>query len=138
MQQNTSYPDPAQLQRYAEDPMPFHDIVASDLELADDERLRYGAEHVAYQYHPTYIMVETERDEYTEASDLPWFDLSHAKAWNRAMNVEIQEDFIVASDLVTGPDGESHKYDAYWILETVTFKNPNLYADDADSEVSAE
>lgn len=60
MQQETSYPDPAQLREYAKEPMPFYGFTASDLDLNSDNFLVTRVENVEFRYRPADIHVETE------------------------------------------------------------------------------
>lgn len=103
--------------------MPFHDIAASDLELLDGNVIRVGYENVEYRFAPTQIIVEYERDERKNVDDLPGYDIDHREAWDRAIDLQIEEDFICISEFVEGPDGETHLFDAYWVLSSIVIEN---------------
>lgn len=137
MTQDITYPDPEQLRKYADEPMPFHKINASNIEMLVGERgitdgsLRWGAGPVEYIWHPTYILVETERDEWERIEDISWYDMDHTDAWDKAIDLQIEEDFICVTEFISesGEAGDAipHQFDAYWVLQTVTINNPNLY-----------
>lgn len=128
MTQDHSYPDPGQLRKFAEEPMPFDDILPGDLDLDDDGHYVATVENVTYDYHPTYINVEVEDGEWEQVSDLSWCDLTHVEAADRYMHMEIQEDFICESGMVTMPNGDPAQFEAFWILEEICIQNPKLYA----------
>lgn len=127
--QDHSYPDPEQLKTYALEPMPFHDIVASDLEIIGDEdgvvdgTLRVGYGDTEYRYRPGDIFVETSREEWEHIDDVDYYDMNHSHAFENAINFQIEEDFVRVTEFVTDNEGEPAQFDAYWVLETVTIRN---------------
>lgn len=124
MPQETTYPDPEQLKTYSRDPMPFHEITTSGLEITEDGTLRFPAGNVEYRFDPTYINVETAPEEWERVCDVSDFDMDHCDAFDRAGNLEVGEDYICA----TGPTdarAEPAQFDAYWLLGTVTITHPD-------------
>ena len=118
-----SYPDPSELRKWSEEPMPFHSIRPHDLELLENDKIRVGYGNVEYVYHPTYLRVQPEekdafREEYPE-----WNDLIE-DFWEDSLNIEITEDFICFTMF-----HNNCQYEAYWVLEEITVENPNLYRD---------
>lgn len=133
MPQDMSYPDPEQLKSYALEPMPFHEINASSLELmVDDERfedytLRCGFGNTEYLFRATYIMVETTPGEWEHIEDVSYFDMTHEEAWQPADDLQIEEDFICTTGIASDtPDGPI-QYDAYWLLAEVVIRNPDAH-----------
>ena len=116
-----SYPEPQELREFAQEPMPFHEIHASDLELLDNDRIRVGYENVEYVYHPTYLRVEFADGEH-ERHEYPDWEYVLEDVWNDGVDWEIQEDFICVTML------SDHRYEAYWVLEEITIENPSLYS----------
>lgn len=120
--QETSYPDPKQLRAYARGPAPFHELDFDTCEIGDDGtvtfRVRDSESDVEYVFEPTYIKVEVAPDEYEYVEEVDDVDMDHREAWDRALDTEIGEDFLCATDF-TQHQGETAKYDAYWILDSV-------------------
>jgi hypothetical protein len=120
--QESSYPDPEQLRKFAENPMPFHGIVASDLELIEnDERmpdgtLRVGYGNVEYRFHPHYISVETEPGNWENVENVEQYDMNHQEIFDLSIDLQIEEDFICVTGFITNDEGETTQFDAYWIL----------------------
>lgn len=117
-----TYPDPDALREYAEEPMPFHDIGAADLRLVAD-RLLAEFDHVRYVYAPTQICVEVEDGEWEYIDGADGFELTHEEAWSRAIDLQIEEDFVCVTEFLT-KDGRLHMFDAYWVLDHVVIKKP--------------
>jgi len=124
MPQETRYPDPKQLRAFAREPMPFHEVHASDLELLDDGALRHGVESVEYRWSAEYVVIETEPDEWERLSDLSGFDMSHPEAWNRADDIELNEDYVCATGVPDSVDPSVWMYEAYWLLDSITIERP--------------
>jgi hypothetical protein len=120
------YPDPNKLLAYADEPVPFHNIGASDLEITeDDDEMPNGVlcadcGNVEYHYHPSDINVETAPGEWESVEDVSHYDMDHPDAFDRAINLQIEEDFICATEFVTDSEGEPAQFEAFWVLETVT------------------
>lgn len=123
--QETRYPDPAQLRKWADEPYPFDDVLPSDLELQDDERLTATVHGTEYVYAPAYITIETKRDEWERQSDVPWATETHTQAWRSSSLITVEEDYITARYLYQRNSGETFQVEAYWLLDTITVHNPD-------------
>lgn len=121
------YPDPDALREYAEEPMPFHDITPGDFEVREGPAFVLDAtfETTRYRYRPAYIRVDTDRDTAVFADptqkDIP---IDYESAWEQALDIDVAEDFLCATGCITVA-GEAAKYDAFWMLSTVTIRNPD-------------
>lgn len=122
MERNTSYPEPEQLREFTQEPMPFHEFHASDLELLEDDRIRVGIEDVEYTYHPTYLRVENN-DENVHREEYPEWDDFVSDVWEDSVDIEITEDYLCFFML-----NNDSIYEAYWVLEEISISNPNLYS----------
>lgn len=116
MNQDTSYPDPKQLQTFAKSPSPFHSVDTWDLDLSEeDDKIRAEFDNVTYVYHPTYLREENGEGgalhEYPE-----WHDMIEY-VWENAINFQIEEDFIVI---------DVDNYHAYWLLEEISIESPEF------------
>lgn len=121
MERDTSYPEPEQLRKYAEEPMPFHEFTATDLELVENDKIRVGIENVEYIYHPTYFLIDPGHEDWDRQKYPEWVDKVDG-VWKDSLDWEIQKDFICTTGFSDG-----QKYEAYWVLETIEIENPNLY-----------
>ena len=122
MPQETDYPDPDQLRAFAREPVPFHEVHASDLELLDDGTLRHGVESVEYRWPAEYTNVETAPGEWKRLKDVSHFDMSHREAWGTADNIRLTEDYVCATGV---PDAEGPNiwmFEAYWVLGSITIR----------------
>lgn len=124
MPQETNYPDPRQLRAFAREPMPFHEVHPSDLELLDDGTLRHGVESVEYRWPAEYIIIETESEEWERLKDVSDFDMSHREAWDQAGNIELAEDYVCATGMPNDPRSGALMFRAYWILGSITIERP--------------
>lgn len=124
--QDTSYPEPAQLRQYAQEPMPFTEV--DDISLRHDGYLTGGSEHVEYAYGPTYIRFTPESadsvDDAFEVSEHPDASLDHARCWTEAEHVQVEEDFICATGLADKMVPEPGQFEAFWMLRSVTITVP--------------
>jgi len=118
MTQQTSYPDPAQLRTFAADPMPFHSVTASDLELKPYSSLTATVSDTTYEYAKDTINVEVSDSEYVPLETLPNLKLSYGDAWDDALDVCVVEDYVQVVGMLQR-DGESLAYEAYWILDSI-------------------
>ena len=117
-----SYPEPNELKEFSTEPIIFHDIQGNELELLDSHKIRVGYENVEYVFHPTYILEEVENSqEERERYEYPNWPIPAEELFSDMMNVSILEDYICGTVLSDG------YYEVYWVLEKVTFENPNLY-----------
>jgi hypothetical protein len=122
MEQDNSYPEPKQLRKFTQEPMPFHEFHASDLELVGDNMIRVGIENVEYTYHPTYLRVENN-DENIHREEYPEWDDLVLDIWEKSVDIEITEDYICFVML-----NNDSIYEAYWVLEEISISNPRLYS----------
>lgn len=127
MEHDRSYPDPAELRTFEQEPMPFHEIITGNLELSDDGYLTAEKEHTRYRFCPTYVTVEKKEGEYENVEDVSFTDIDHIEAWERAIHADIQEDFVCVTEFVEGYNGDFHRFHACWVLESVEIENPKLY-----------
>lgn len=111
-----SYPEPSELQEFAQEPVPFHEFHVNELELLDNGKIRVGIENVEYIYHPTYLRMDIG-----EVSEYPEWEENIEEIWNDGVAWEIQEDFISVEWF------KQIQHTAYWVLEEITIGNPNLY-----------
>jgi len=125
MQQETSYPDPSQLRAFAREPMPFHEVTPSEVEVTEDGFLYHDGGNVVYRYRGEYINVETEPDGWHRVTDLWYAEMTHSEAWDSAEDVEVGEDFVVATGMAPTPEDYFGMYEAYWTLDSITIKSNN-------------
>jgi hypothetical protein len=128
----TQLPDPAQLQRWAIEMVPFTEVenvrrdpggylvADGEIDADDHDDLDYIGERVEnvdlfYQYRPSYIMVFDEGHvEWVREDDVDGgVDASHKDVWEDAMDVEVTGDFVCATEV---------DVEAYWVLERVTIE----------------
>jgi hypothetical protein len=118
-----NYPEPQELREFAQEPVPFHKIHASDLELLSDGRIRVGYENVEYVYHPTYLLEELENSNgERERYEYPNWPVSASEIFEDSVEWEIVEDYICTTFTVDG------WYEIYWVIEDITIENPELYS----------
>ena len=122
MPQETDYPDPSQLRAFAREPIPFHEVHASDLELLDDGGLRHSAESVEYRWPGEHINVETGPGEWERIKDVSHFDMSHREAWDQADNIEVTMDYVCATGVPDVVDPHIWMFEAYWVLGSITIQ----------------
>lgn len=126
MDRDTSYPDPAQLRRYAQNPMPFHEITAVDLRILEhhdefeDGTIRVTKDNVEYTYRPGDIRVEVSPDEWEHVDDVDDVEMDHFDAWEETTDWQIEEDFIGTMGVFADHDGEVTQCEAFWVLDAVT------------------
>lgn len=123
MKQETSYPDPAQLRKYAEEPMPFHEFDHAGNFDAQTTEIRFEFDNVEYAFEPTYINIESEDRDYELVENVPDCNLDHYDAWYGALDVEIGKDFICATGMADR-GADVAQYNAFWILEEVVISRP--------------
>lgn len=119
-EQDTRYPDPAQLREWADEPYPFDDVLPSDLELQDDEKLTATVFNTEYVYAPAYITVEIARDEWDRQSNVSWINEDHSQAWRSSDLTTIEEDYVTTRYLAPRESGGLCQVEAYWLLDTIT------------------
>jgi len=128
--QQSAYPDPRQLRRWASDPMPFHTVHNGEWSYdADDDSITVDCDETEYVYRPqggdVLIEVPPFNGEYAEASDVSGFDVPYGLAYQQADCVEAEEDYIAATGLVSSTDGDAlRQFAAYWILDEVHIVGP--------------
>lgn len=123
----TQLPEPEELREWCKEMVPFtegFDDMKIGTELNQGDEYLYGLANVdkvvsvEYQYRPTQIKVEIEPGERVNVRTVPGLKLTHGEAWDRATDIQIEEDFVCVTDFVDR-DGETCKYDAYWVIEHV-------------------
>lgn len=123
MKQDHSYPDPAQLRTYADDPMPFTDV--DGYTVTSDGDLKAGSpEHpVTYTYEASYVSVhpEDESEGAYNVTEMDGVTVPHGWCWMNADHVVSEEDYVTADGYI-GPDKAPHpgRFSAFWILSEVT------------------
>lgn len=122
MPQDTSYPDPAQLRSFAADPNPFTNV--EDISLQADGHLVGGAGNVEYDYQPSYIRFSPESGGTWEIRQRDDATLDHAGCWSRRAEVETTADFICVTGFTDDMVPQYGKFDAFWILHSITIDVP--------------
>jgi len=112
------YPEPEELRSFAANPLPFHDLTASDVSIGR-RWLSAQCPPVFYRYEPAYINLATAEGEWHRESDIDYYDLSFSQAWEYADNVVVEEDYAIASGLTPGDPADPARYEATWVLETI-------------------
>lgn len=126
MTQNDSYPDPAQVRSFIDEPMPVHDMNRASWRLTDEAHILVEFAEVTYDYRPgtPCVLVETGVDGTYEPIGETGYDLTPTEAYQRAETSYAEEDFIDASGLVGLDEGETTAlYDATWILDEMVIRN---------------
>lgn len=124
MLQNTNYPDPIQLEKWAREMFPFTDI--DEFKLNDENYIVCISEQdtleITYYFEPTYINVKVEPDEWKMIQDENEYDISHKKVYENSIVTEQGEDFFCMSMHDFDENGDDIRFDAYWILEETRIK----------------
>ena len=119
MQQDYSYPDPAQLRVFSKEPVPFHELKPRDLELLDSGDIRYGVGGVEYRWSPEYITVESGLEEWEPADDVD-ADITHSKAWGLSQSTTFDEDHVTVTAMFVPEDRTLWLAKAVWVLDSIT------------------
>lgn len=127
-----NYPTPDQLRAFAREPMPFEALHECEEEIHGDMTIRYtknygepddgafpGEAEVVFEYAPAYINAEVEAGEYERVTDEYQFE----KVWDDALDTEVNDDYLCAIGHMVR-DGEMVQFEAFWLLDEVTFKSP--------------
>lgn len=115
------YPEPWQLQAYADEPCVFTDV--NDLALDADGFLEGGEGVVGYRFEPTFIRVDPKDGESYEVSERDGATLDHAGVWSRQCDTTVEDNAVVVTcfttDMLPEEAGFDNLVEAHWRLSDI-------------------